>query len=190
VETESEQLLEGILHPHISSNMLKMYYKFARLETLIRESEYRSGTGFSHVIWVRPDCEVERLAAEDLASCLARSDIAWSSFVTETSFGDYAMVLPRRAFAVIASIFERVMIAGDTRLLPWRPNRSPTPNERSSLDAFGGPDVLFDILLAAGYMPVCRIPRMVVSLRGRSPGADIVRETFEKEYTSARTKSH
>lgn len=181
VETESEELLEGVLHPNISPNMLKMYYKYSRLETLIREAEWQSGEVFSHVVWVRPDCEIAQLGAGDLAACLARTDVAWSSFVTETSFGDYAMVLPRRAFAAIASIFSRVTIAGDTRLLPWRPNRAATLHERSSLDAFGGPDVLFDILLAAGYMPVSRIPRMAVNLRGRTPGETIVRDTFCKE---------
>jgi len=184
VETESERLLERVLHPHVSPNMLKMYYKFSRLEALIRDAEYRSGAVFSHVIWARPDCEVMRLSEEDLASCLARTDVAWSSFVSETSFGDYAIVLPRQAFALLASIFPRVMLAGDTRLLPWRPDRLLNPGRRTSLDAFGGPDVLFDILLAGGYMPVSRIPRMVVNLRGWTPGEQTVREVFEREVSA------
>ncbi len=185
LETESERLLEQVLHPHVSPNMLKMYYKFARLHALIQEAEVRSGELFSHVIWARPDCEIVQLGADDLRACLARRDIVWSSFVTETSFGDYAMVLPRDAFATIASIFARVCLSGDTRLLPWRPNRSANPGERSSLDAFGGPDVLFDMLLADGYMPISRIPRMVVNLRGRTPEIGRVRQSFKDEMAAA-----
>jgi hypothetical protein len=187
VETESEQAIARLLPPHISSNMLKMYYKFARLETLIEDAEARSGELFSHVIWSRPDCHIERLAPADLLGCLAHPEVAWSSFVTENSFGDYVMVLPRRAFSAIASIFPRVVTAGDTRLMPWRPNRSSDPRKRSALDAFGGPDVLFDVLLAAGYLPLGRIPRMALRLVGRTPGAEIVRRVFDAEQQLAQT---
>jgi hypothetical protein len=181
VETESEHVLQLILHPHISPNMLKMYYKLARLESLIRDSEWRSGRTFSHVMWIRPDCEIMQLSATDLKACLARTDVVWSSFVTETSFGDYAMVLPRPAFSVLASIFQRVCLAGDSRLLPWRPNRSVGPRPRASLDAFGGPDVIFDMLLAGGYIPLVGIPRMVVKLRAGTVEPNSIRAAFSAE---------
>jgi hypothetical protein len=181
VETESEALIGRLLHHHISPNMLKMYYKFARLEALISEEESRTGELFSHVVWSRPDCEIVRLSEADLLGCLARTDLVWSSFVTENSFGDYVMILPRRAFARVAAIFPRVVTAGDTVLMPWRPNRSNDPQRPSPLSAFGGPDVFFDVLLSAGYVPWCRIPRMELRLVGRTPGADLVRQTFEAE---------
>ena len=181
VETESEAMIGQLLPPHISPNMLKMYYKFARLEALIQDAESRTGDLFSHVIWSRPDCDIQRLAPADLLGCLARPEVAWSSFVTENTFGDYVMVLPRRAFAALAGIFPRVVTAGDTRLLPWRPNRSADPSQPSNLDAFGGPDVIFDVLLGAGYMPLGRIPRMVLRLVGRTPGAETVRQVFDAE---------
>lgn len=180
-ETESEDLIAHLLPPHVSPNMLKMYYKFARIEALINAAETRSGEVFSHVIWSRPDCEILRLAPSDLTGCLARADLVWSSFTTETSFGDYVMVLPRRAFAAIAAIFPRVVTAAHTRLMPWRPNRSVRPDQRRELDAFGGPDVLFDVLLAAGYIPLARIPRMDVRLLGRMPGIGIVTAVFATE---------
>jgi hypothetical protein len=186
IETESESHIASIMPPHVSPNMLKMYYKFSRLEALIQEAERLSGNLFSHVIWSRPDCQIIRLSPNDLNQCLARSDIVWSSFTTETSFGDYVMVLPRRAFATIASIFPRVITAGDTRLMPWRPNRSVDPNEPVNLDAFGGPDVFFDVLLADGYIPLARIPRMILRLLGRTPGPELVRRTFENEQRKSR----
>jgi hypothetical protein len=181
VETESEQLLGRLMHPHVSPNMLKMYYKFARIAALVRAEEARSGQRFSHVIWTRPDCDILRLSPADLRACLARDDLVWSSYTTETSFGDYAMVLPRDAFALIAAIFPRVATAGETTLMPWRPNRATEPGQRSPLSAFGGPDVLFDVLLAGGYNPLARIPRMALRLLGRTPGAEVVRQVFEAE---------
>lgn len=182
VETESEDLIAGLLPPQISPNMLKMYYKFARIEDLVREAEAQSGEVFTHVIWTRPDCSIGRLDPADLHACLARPDLAWSSFTTETSFGDYVMVLPRQAFAAIAGVFARVVTAGDTVLLPWRPNRHPDPAAPPHLGAFGGPDVLFDILLSHGYLPLHRIPRILVRLLGRTPGADAVRTCFAAEH--------
>jgi hypothetical protein len=181
VETESEDMLSHALPPHVSPNMLKMYYKFARVEQLIQAEEEASGAMFSHVIWSRPDCQIVRLAPADLAACLAKPGIAWSSFTTETSFGDYVMVVPRKAFRTLAAIFPRVVTGGDTFLMPWRPNRSSDPRQRTNLDAFGGPDVIFDILLAAGYNPLARIPRMALNLLGRTPGSDVVRSTFDTE---------
>ena len=165
--------------------MLKMYYKFARVEDLVQEAEAQSGQLFTHVIWTRPDCSIQRLDPADLRACLARADLAWSSFTTETSFGDYVMVLPRRAFAAIAGVFPRVVTAGDTVLLPWRPNRHPDPAAPRQLGAFGGPDVLFDTLLSNGYLPLHRIPRILVRLLGRTPGADAVRACFKAEQHAA-----
>jgi hypothetical protein len=181
VETESEDLIARLLAPHISSNMLKMYYKFARLEALIRAEEARTGELFSHVIWSRPDVQIQRLSAADLHACLARREMVWSSFTTENVFGDYVMVLPRQAFATLASIFPRVVTAGEALMLPWRPNRSFDPDRRSPLASFGGPDVLFDTLLGAGYLPLARIPRMDIKLLGRRPPDDIVKATFLAE---------
>ena len=86
--------------------------------------------------------------------------------MSENAFGDTMAVLPRRAFAVVAGIFQKLCLAGDTRLLPWHPHR-PGPQ------AFDGPDVLFDMLLAAGYVPLHRIPRIGVTLRGQ-PAAEAV----------------
>ena len=185
VETESEDLIARLVHPYISPNMLKMYYKFARVEDLVQEAEAQSGQLFTHVIWTRPDCSIQRLDPADLRACLARADLAWSSFTTETSFGDYVMVLPRRAFAAIAGVFPRVVTAGDTVLLPWRPNRHPDPAAPRQLGAFGGPDVLFDTLLSNGYLPLHRIPRILVRLLGRTPGADAVRACFKAEQHAA-----
>ena len=185
VETESEDLIARLMPPQVSPNMLKMYYKFARVEDLIREAEVQSGQLFTHVIWTRPDCSIRRLDPADLQACLARADLAWSSFTTETSFGDYVMVLPRRAFAAIAGVFPRVVTAGDTMLLPWRPNRDPDPAAPRPLGAFGGPDVLFDTLLSNGYLPLHRIPRILVRLLARTPGADAVRACFEAEQRAA-----
>jgi hypothetical protein len=181
VETEAEDILGKMFHPHLSPNMLKMYYKLARLEELIREAERHQGETFSHVIWTRPDCEITGLAADSLMSCLRNSHVAYSSFVTEVSFGDYVMVLPRKAFAAVSSVFQRVALAGDSRLLPWRPNREMMPGARGNLAAFGGPDVLFDVLISAGYTPLARIPRMTLRLVGRTPSVDLVRKTFAAE---------
>lgn len=186
IETESERFIEDILPRHVSANMLKMYYKFSRLETLIREAETASGELYSHVIWTRPDCHILRLSPGDINACLARPDLVWSSFTTETSFGDYVMILPRRAFAIMAQIFQRVVTGGDTVLMPWRPDRSTGPGQTSHLAAFGGPDVFFDVLLAAGYNPVGRIPRMQLLLAGRTPSVDLVRQTFKTEHQQQR----
>jgi len=185
VETESEDLIARLMHPQVSPNMLKMYYKFARVEDLVREAEAQSGHLFTHVIWTRPDCSIQRLDPADLQACLARAELAWSSFTTETSFGDYVMVLPRRAFAAIAGVFPRVVAAGDTLLLPWRPNRNADPAAPRHLGAFGGPDVLFDTLLSNGYLPLHRIPRILVRLLARTPGADAVRACFAAEQHAA-----
>lgn len=181
VETESEDLIARLLPPYISSNMLKMYYKFARLEALIRAEESRTGELFSHVIWSRPDVQIQRLAATDLHACLARRDLAWSSYTTDNAFGDYVMVVPRQAFTTLAMIFPRVVTAGEALMLPWRPNRSFDPSRRSPLGAFGGPDVLFDTLLSAGYLPLARIPRMDLKLLGRRPPDNVVRAAFHAE---------
>jgi hypothetical protein len=185
LETESERLIERLMPKHVSANMLKMYYKFARLEALIRALEVEDGALFSHVVWSRPDCEIVRLSPADLNACLARADLVWSSFTNENTFGDYVMILPRRAFSAIAGIFGRVVTAGDTALLPWRPNRSDNPAQRSHVAAFGGPDVLFDTLLAQGYVPLNRIPRIELRLVGRTPGAEIVRRVFQTESDAA-----
>lgn len=49
------------------------------------------------------------------------------------------------------------------------------------LAAFWGPDVVFDTLLAAGYVPLNRIGRMDVRLVARTPPADVARRYFEAE---------
>jgi hypothetical protein len=182
VETESEHLLEKVFHPHLSRNMLKMYYKLARLDMLIDEAERRSRELFSHVIWTRPDCQITHLATDDLASCLENDRVAYSSFVTETTFGDYLMVLPREAFRAVGSVFRRIALAGDSRIFPWRPNRQRRENRNQDLGAFGGPDVLFDTLLSAGYPPLGRIPRVTVRLLGRTPPVELIEATFAAEH--------
>jgi hypothetical protein len=179
VETESEAPIERVTaagHP----NMLKMFYKMARLEALLREAEAGSGEVFSHVVWTRPDCAIEQLAPEDLRACLGAGDIAYSAYITENTMGDHMLVLPRRAFAAVAGIFPRVATADDTRLLPWRPNRNADPAQPFPLESFGGTDVLFDVLLAAGFVPAA-IPRLAFRLLAGVPEEDVLRRAFAAE---------
>jgi hypothetical protein len=189
-ETQPESIVDCMNLATNSGNMPRMFFKFARLETLIRAHEVATGQNFSHVIWLRPDAEILRMDQADLASCLARPDVAWSSFGDEANFGDYAMILPRLAFAEIASIFPRVAAAGDTLLQPWRPLRDTDPRWAQTLDAFGGPDTLFDTLLAAGYVPQARIPRIELVLRGYMPNETVLRAVFEQECATRSANRH
>lgn len=181
LETESDSMLMRLLRPHLTNGMIRMYYKFARAERLVRESEIRLGTAFSHVIWSRPDFEIVRLSAGAIARCLGRDDVAFSSWTTETSVGDYFMVLPRLAFAAIASVFSRVVIGGDTMMLPWRPQHETPMSDEQLLSVFGGPETIFEILLAAGIVPLGRVEFIDGRLVGRTPPEALLRQTFFAE---------
>jgi hypothetical protein len=181
LETENDALLMQLLRPTIQNGMMRMYYRFARAERLLREHEIRSGIAFSHVIWSRPDFEITKLPADALQECMAYDDIAFSSWVTENSVGDYFMVLPRLAFTAIASVFSRVVMANDATFLPWRPKRESELSGPALASAFGGPETICEVLMASGFVPLGRISGIQGRLLGRTPPADVIRNSFAEE---------
>ncbi len=181
LETEDDALLMRLLRPRIENGMIRMYYKLARAERLVREAEIRSGIAFSHVIWSRPDYEITRMTEGAVQRCLAHDDVAFSSWTTEAAVGDYFMVLPRLAFTAIASVFGSIVVGGDSTTLPWRPQRERPMPEDALLAALDGPETLFETLLAAGIVPLGRIDVVEGRLLGRTPPDAELRATFLAE---------
>jgi hypothetical protein len=178
-ETESDQLLEMVMRPTLDNPMLKMFYKWHRAENLIAEAENRQGKLYSHVVWLRPDCKVLSLPESELQACLSSDEVVYSSWNSDIAIGDYAMVLPRRAFATIASIFPRVASAGSARLLPWRPYGR-------NHDVLSPPETIFDILISEGFSPFGRINRFRLQLLGLTPEPELISKTFFAEFKSQR----
>jgi hypothetical protein len=181
LETENDALLMQLLRSTIPNGMIRMYYRFARAERLVREHELRTGTAFSHVIWSRPDYEITQLPSNAIQECMRHDDVAFSSWVTEISFGDYFMVLPRLAFAAICSVFSRVVVGGDVTFQPWRPKREPELSGPAWPSAFAGPETIYEVLLSSGFIPHGRVHGMIGRLLGRTPPPDLIRNSILEE---------
>lgn len=86
-------------------NQVRMIYKMARGRFLLEDEEVRSGA-YQRVVWMRPDCPVEQLEIPDLTTL---RNFAFSSFVLGPAFGDYAMILDRRGFNAIGSVYDSLL---------------------------------------------------------------------------------
>jgi hypothetical protein len=174
LEAESDLALVDALSPAFDDNMLKMFYKWSRADSLIASVERRAGELFSHVVWLRPDCKINFLPMSTLFECMLRDDVVYSSWGTDASVGDYIMVLPREAFSAVGSVFSRVTAAGNASLFPWRPYSRRR-------DTLSPPETIFDVLLSEGYSPFGRIGRIMLQLVGRVPPSNIISQTFFAE---------
>jgi len=186
VETASEASYESMVahRPELVAGVCRMLARMWRTEAVLRLHEARIGQTFSHVVWARPDLDIQRLPPDSVRRCLQRTDMAFTNGVSDRIVGDYLAVFPRAAYRAIADVFPAAMMAG-LHLFPWRPSRRDGAGREPTETSLTATGSLSDALFAHGFA-AADIPGLRCRLLGHTPPPELVRASFEAEAAARR----
>ncbi|MFZ4565795.1 MAG: hypothetical protein ACOYMY_04965 [Prochlorococcaceae cyanobacterium] len=139
IDVEDEQLIEadanqrtGIQHPPAGCNQYKMFYKFARLASLLRQHESVSGP-YDRIIWLRPDFLVHDL---DIRLVRRAGPYYYTSFGSPAACGDYLLIGDRNMIDIMSDGYLQGDIYKQYNL------RDPFHRSYTGSVFFGGPELL------------------------------------------------
>jgi len=139
IDVEDEQPIEaeacqrtGIQHPSATCNQYKMFYKFARLATMLRQRESTTRL-YDRIIWLRPDFLVHELSPRLVSLA---GPYYYTSFGSPTACGDYMLIGDRNMIDIMADSYLQGDIYKQFSL------RDPFYRSYTGSVFFGGPELL------------------------------------------------